>query len=55
MPRTARASVAGTGYHVLNRGNRRETEFHKPADHDAFANAVATPLPACPRIFWDTV
>jgi putative transposase len=40
MPRTARASVADTWYHVLNRGNRRETVFHKPADYDAFVTAM---------------
>ena len=40
MPRTARASVAETWYHVLNRGNRRETVFHKPADSDAFVETV---------------
>jgi putative transposase len=40
MPRTARASVAGTWYHVLNRGNRREVVFHKPADYDAFVKAI---------------
>ncbi len=41
MPRTARASVADTWYHVLNRGNRREEVFHKPADYDAFVKAIA--------------
>jgi putative transposase len=41
MPRTARASVAHTWYHVLNRGNRREEVFHKPADFDAFVKAMA--------------
>jgi putative transposase len=41
MPRTARASVAGLWYHVLNRGNRREAVFHKPADYDAFVKAMA--------------
>ena len=40
MPRTARGAVAGTWYHVLNRGNRRETVFHKPADYDAFVKAM---------------
>src|SRR4029077_561578 len=40
MQRTARASVAETWYHVLNRGNRREAVFHKPADYDAFVNAM---------------
>jgi putative transposase len=41
MPRTARASVGGTWYHVLNRGNRREAVFHKPADYDAFIKTMA--------------
>jgi putative transposase len=41
MPRTARASVAHTWYHVLNRGNRRAEVFHKPADYDAFVKAMA--------------
>ena len=41
MPRTARASVADTWYHVLNRGNRREAVFHKPADYDAFVTAMS--------------
>jgi putative transposase len=36
MPRTARASVAGIWYHVLNRGDRRAVVFHKAADYDAF-------------------
>jgi putative transposase len=34
MPRTARASVGGLWYHVLNRGNRRAEVFHKPWDYD---------------------
>src|SRR5262245_13630501 len=41
MPRTARASIGGMIYHALNRGNRRETVFHKPADFDAFVEAMA--------------
>lgn len=41
MPRTARASVANTWYHALNRGNRRAEVFHNPADYDAFVNAIA--------------
>ena len=40
MPRTARASVGGMWYHALNRGNRRETVFHKPGDYDAFVEAM---------------
>src|SRR3984957_12514479 len=40
MPRTARASVGGMWYHVLNRGNRREAVFHEPGDYDAFVEAI---------------
>ena len=40
MPRTARASVGGLWYHVLNRGNRREAVFHKPGDYDSFVEAI---------------
>ena len=40
MPRTARASVGGVVYHALNRGNRQEAVFHKPADYDAFVDAI---------------
>jgi putative transposase len=40
MPRTARASVGGLWYHVLNRGNRRAEVFHKPGDYDAFTQAM---------------
>src|SRR5262245_26691373 len=41
MPRTARASVGGLWYHVLNRGNRRDVVFRKPRDYDAFVEAMA--------------
>ena len=34
MPRTARASVGGLCYHVLNRGNARSRVFHDAADAD---------------------
>jgi putative transposase len=40
MPRTARASVGGVIYHILNRGNRREAVFHEPADYDAFVDGL---------------
>ncbi|MHC5539709.1 transposase [Singulisphaera rosea] len=40
MPRTARASAGGMWYHALNRGNRRAAVFHKPADFDAFVEAI---------------
>ncbi|MBI1917920.1 MAG: transposase [Planctomycetes bacterium] len=41
MPRTARASVGGLCYHVLNRGNARRTVFHKDGDYAAFVKALA--------------
>src|SRR4051812_34469 len=46
MARTARASVGGLCYHALNRGNRRETVFHKPAAYDALLGAMTD---ACTR------
>ena len=36
MPRTARASAGNVCYHVLNRGNGRNTVFHKDGDYGAF-------------------
>ncbi|MDH3512777.1 MAG: transposase [Gammaproteobacteria bacterium] len=36
MARTARASVGGICYHVINRGNRRARVFHNDADYLAF-------------------
>jgi putative transposase len=45
-PTTARASVAGMSFHVLNRGNRRDPVFHKPGDYDAFVEAMTD---ACTR------
>jgi len=36
MPRTARASVGNIAYHVLNRGNARQTVFHDDDDFAAF-------------------
>ena len=47
MPRTARASVGGICYHVLNRGNAREEVFHAPGDYHAFIDLLA---PACRRV-----
>ena len=32
MPRIARVAPGGIVYHVLNRGNGRQTIFHKDAD-----------------------
>jgi putative transposase len=36
MPRTARSIAAGISYHVINRGNNRETVFRDPQDFDGF-------------------
>jgi REP-associated tyrosine transposase len=47
MPRTARASLGGSCYHVLNRGNGRAKVFHKEQDYAAF---VALLEPACERL-----
>jgi putative transposase len=41
MPRTARASVGGICYHVLNRGNGRRQVFRKEGDYQAFLKAIA--------------
>ena len=41
MPRTARASVGGMCYHVLNRGNGRAEVFHKDGDYAAFVELMA--------------
>ena len=42
MPRSARGSVGGIWYHALNRGNLGEAVFHKPADYNAFVEAMAS-------------
>jgi putative transposase len=41
MPRTARASVGGICYHVLNRGNGRAKVFRKEGDYAAFVDLLA--------------
>ena len=41
MPRTARASVGGVCYHVLNRGNGRAKVFRKEGDFAAFLDLIA--------------
>ena len=48
MPRHRRSRPDGAIHHVLNRGNRRATVFHKPADYDAFFNLIATTLDHVP-------
>src|SRR2546427_114992 len=40
MPRTARASVGGIVYHVLNRGNCRMKIFHSEGDFFAFVKLL---------------
>jgi putative transposase len=40
MPRTARASVGGICYHVINRGNAREKVFHGAEDYEAFVQLL---------------
>src|SRR5437764_12735691 len=47
MPRTARASLGGCCYHVLNRGNARAEVFHKRQDYAAFVGLFE---PACERL-----
>jgi putative transposase len=47
MPRTARASLGGWCYHVLNRGNGRAEVFHKEEDYAAFVRLFE---PACERL-----
>ena len=42
MPRIPRGQVAGHAYHVLNRGNRGATVFHKDGDYAAFLDLLAT-------------
>jgi putative transposase len=41
MPRTARGSIGGYSYHVINRGNARAAVFHKSADYAAFVEIMA--------------
>ena len=40
MPRNPRASQGGYCYHVLNRGNGRQTLFHKNGDFAAFVTLL---------------
>jgi putative transposase len=40
MPRTARSIAAGIWYHVINRGNNRETVFRAPREFDAFIHLM---------------
>ena len=47
MPRTARASVGGICYHVINRGNGRGEVFHDDTDFGYFRGLLAR---ACERL-----
>ena len=47
MPRTARASVGGICYHVINRGNAQAEVFHKTQDYAAFVKLIGQ---ACERL-----
>jgi putative transposase len=47
MPRTARASVGGLCYHVINRGNARSHVFHDSSDYQAFVRLISE---ACTRL-----
>lgn len=47
MPRTARASVGGICYHVINGGNTRQEVFRKKGDYQAFIDLIDR---ACERI-----
>ena len=47
MGRTARIAPGGVCYHVMSRGNKRETVFHTAADYDDFVWLMAS---ACERI-----
>ena len=44
MPRGKRHCPAGTVFHVLNRGNGRQTLFYGPADYEAFVRVVKEAL-----------
>ncbi|QDS92445.1 Transposase IS200 like protein [Roseimaritima multifibrata] len=44
MPRPLRSDVAGQIYHALNRGNKRQTVFHKAEDYEAFERVIAEGL-----------
>ena len=47
MPRTARASIGGIRYHVLNRGNALQDVFHEDDDHQRFIELIQE---ACARV-----
>ena len=44
MPRQKRVDEAGGIYHALNRGNSKQTIFHKPEDYQAFLRTLSEGL-----------
>lgn len=48
MPRTRRIAPDNHVHHVLNRGNRRATIFHRDADYRVFLNLIADALERTP-------
>ena len=52
MPRTARASVGGLCFHVINRGNARSPVFHDSSDYQAFVRLIGE---ACTRLPLDVL
>lgn len=47
MPRTARATLGGIAYHVMNRGNGRMAVFHDATDYETFWDLIGR---ACERL-----
>ena len=52
MPRTARASVGGLCYHVINRGNAQSPVFHDSSDYQMFVGLIGE---ACTRLPLDVL
>ena len=50
MPRTCRTISDGGCYHVLNRGNGRQTIFHKEDDYAAFLRVLNEGLTRVPSV-----
>lgn len=48
MPRRSRADEAGCVYHAMNRGNGRQTLFHKDEDYEAFQRVLGQGLERYP-------
>jgi REP element-mobilizing transposase RayT len=41
MARALRVEFAGAAYHVMNRGNRRQTVFEQDRDYELFLHKLA--------------